>query len=647
MLALGLVLSTTVQRLIVDRYLSTTADSAELTISSVAGVVLSDPGLEASVVKSGPGLFASLVHSMLGMVVYSPDGSVAYVEPGVPTPPRGVVPSAVRAALRSGQPSAELTDHVPPSVHLQAPAVELVIPIYQGRGILGLAHAYSSATALEQGISAGVTRANLEIGAGLGLLWLLLFPVVLSASRRLRRQALFDSLTGLANRDLFADRLNQAMAAAGRRGEKVGLLLLDLDRFKEVNDGLGHQHGDQLLRQVAGVLGAAVRRTDTLARLGGDEFAVVMTGLRSQAEALDGAQRLAGVLEAPIVIDGVALTPQASIGMSLYPDHGDDADGLLGKADMAMYSAKADHRPLALYAAERDFSIPARLALVTELRTALAGEEIICYYQPLARMSDWETFGVEALVRWNHPTRGLVSPAEFLPIAEQAGLMDALTGRVLQVALAQCRRWLDQGLDLTVAVNLSARSLRDPRLPDTVFAALETAGVPAANLELEITEDALLEDPVQAKAVLEILAGRGVRLALDDFGTGYSSLAYLSHLPIDKVKIDRAFLADRDDEMNEKIVQTIIELGRRLGMQVLAEGVESAEMWDRLRDLGCPQAQGFFYARPMPADQLTEWPPLRRLRHSETRTGRQSSSWGTRTSGSSREPGPGSRIREH
>ena len=565
LLGLGLVLSSTVQHLIEERYLSTTADAAQLTFSSVASIVLSDPGLEHQVVSAGPGEFQLLASSMSGLIVFGPDGSVLFSEPGASRPAKATMPAMVRTALRTGRPMASLTHRVPAGVNLRGPAVELAIPIVQGRKVLGAVRAYNSATELEAGIAAGVTRANLEIGVGLGLLWLLLFPVVLSAFRRLRRQALYDSLTGLANRDLFADRLSIAMATADRR-------------------------------------------SDTLARLGGDEFAVVLTGIRSEEQAMVGARRLAAALEVPIVIDGVAVTPQASVGMSIFPDHGIEADGLLGKADIAMYAAKADRQPIAVYAPERDFSMPARLALVTELRTALAGEEIICHYQPLALMADYRTFGVEALVRWEHPTRGLIVPSEFLPVAEQAGLMGALTQRVLRVAMAQCRQWLDQGLDLTVAVNLSARSLRDPGLPDAVFAVLRETGVPAANLELEITEDALLDDPVMAKVLLEALAARGVGLALDDFGTGYSSLAYLSHLPINKVKIDRAFLSDSEDVMNERIVETIIELGRRLGMQVLAEGVETAEIWERLHRLGCPQAQGFFYARPMPAHQLAAWP---------------------------------------
>jgi diguanylate cyclase (GGDEF)-like protein len=616
LLALGLVLSTTVHQLIEDRYLSTTAESAELTVSSATTVVLSDPSLEAKVVKAGPGAFAALVDSLRGIVVYSPDGSLAYSEPGVAKPaPHTVLPAIVRSALRSGRPAAVLTDQVPPGVHLSRPAIELGIPVRQNGKTLAVALAYTSASELESGIAAGVTRANLEIGAGLLLLWLLLFPVVLNASRRLRRQALHDSLTGLANRDLFNDRLSQAMAFAARRGEKVGLLLLDLDRFKEVNDGLGHQHGDQLLRQVAVALGSTVRSTDTLARLGGDEFAIVLTGINTEEEAVAAALRMTGTLESPIVIDGVAVTPQASIGLSLFPDHGSDADTLLGKADIAMYSAKADRQSVAVYARERDFSMPARLGLVTELRRALAAEEIICHYQPLARMTDSETFGVEALVRWQHPERGLLGPGEFLPTAEQAGLMGALTERVLAVATRQGRAWLDAGLDLTVAVNLSARSLRDPSLPDMVFGILEQAGLPADRLELELTEDALLEDPDQAKTLLEALAAGGVRLSLDDFGTGYSSLAYLSHLPIAKVKIDRAFLSDRDDVMNQRIVETIIELGRRLDMQVLAEGVETPESWQRLRELGCPEAQGFFYARPMGPEQLSTWLSQRRRTH--------------------------------
>jgi len=621
MFALGFGLSATVSNLIKSRYLSTYTQTADLNLNSLASLVVADQQLQDSFAKNGGSVVASMMAAdrqaatLAGLAVYEPDGTVVFSAGGQPTGKRVPLPALVRAAFGNGQSTSAFVDSTPAPLHLASPDVELAIPIRIGNTVPVVVHAYSSASDLYAAISTGERRANLVLAAGLGLLWLILFPVVLSASRRLRRQAddnaylaLHDSLTGLPNRDLFADRLNHAMAEAARRGEMVGLLLLDLDRFKEVNDGLGHQHGDALLRRVAVLLLSELRASDTLARLGGDEFGVVLTGIHSTSEARDGANRLVTALEAAVSVNGVDVTPQGSGGLVLYPEHGSDVDTLLSKADMAMYAAKDAHSGVEVYSPERDFSLPARLALVTELRHALDEDEILCHYQPLARMIDGQVWGVEALVRWAHPTRGLVAPVEFLAVAEQAGLMNVLTRRVLSVALRQSREWRDAGLDLVVAVNLSARSLRDPGLPSMVFAALAEAGVAPNRLELEITEDALLEDPAHAKLILEELAGGGIRISLDDFGTGYSSLAYLSGLPVDKVKIDRAFLAEIDsDHTNEKIVEAVIGLGRQLGMDVLAEGVETAETWDRLVRMGCPEAQGYYLARPMPGSDLAGW----------------------------------------
>jgi len=625
---LGLVLSATMRQVVQNRYLSTYAQTSDLTINSLASIVVATPGLADSFENASPnsansaaGVLQSMIAadretaSLAGLVAFDPQGDVVFSSNASLEGKRSAAPPSVTKAFKSGLTVADFVSAAPRSLHLNGEVVELAVPIRIGKTIPVVVHAYSSAAGLNSSISAGVLRVNWVLGAGLAVLWLILFPVVISASRRLRRQssenahlALHDSLTGLANRNLFADRLSHAIAEARRRDEKVGLLLLDLDRFKEVNDSLGHQEGDRLLCQIAEALVGAVRDHDTIARLGGDEFAVILTGVKDIDDALVAARRVSSVLEVPLDFNGVAVTPQASMGIAFYPDNGHDGDTLLVKADIAMYSAKANRQDLCLYDPDKDMSASARLGLVTELRRALVHDEIICHYQPLARMIDKGVWGVEALVRWEHPTRGTLSPAEFLPVVEQAGLIDSLTRRVLAVALAQCRSWRDDGLDLVVAVNLSARSLRDPALPDLIFDALSVAGVPPDRLELEITEEALLEDPTQAKIMLETLAAGGIHIALDDFGTGYSSLAYLSHLPVSKVKIDRAFLQDMGrDEMSEKIVATVIDLGRRLGMDVLAEGVETSEVWDRLVGLGCPQAQGYYLARPMPPDAMRDW----------------------------------------
>ena len=621
LMLLGLVLSATVRNVIQDRYLSTYAQTTDVTINSLASVIASVPEIQANFLKSGNSTLAQLISdnpqtaSLVGVTFLDPNGKVIFSSIPSLANKQISLPAIDATALRRGDQVARFVAAAPSSVHLSGPAVELAVPVRVGKTTFGVFHAYSSATSLDQGIAAGVRRVNWILAGGLALLWLTLFPVVLSASRRLRRQAkenahlaLHDTLTGLANRDLFSDRLSKAIATSRRRGDKVGLLLLDLDRFKEVNESLGHKEGDRLLCYVAEALAGAVREQDTIARLGGDEFAIVLTGIDDTEGALLAANRVSAVLETPLDFDGVPVTPQASMGLCLFPDHGGDGATLLARADIAMYTAKANHQDLYLYEPEKDLSGSSRLGLVTELRRALRNDELVCHYQPLVRMPDKGLWGVEALVRWNHPTRGLLAPIEFLPVVEQSGLIDALTQRVLHVALAQCRAWREDGLDLVVAVNLSARSFRDAGLPEMVFAALLEAGVPPDRLELEITENSLLEDPAQAKLLLEALADGGISISLDDFGTGYSSLSYLSHLPVGKVKIDRAFLQELgEDDLSEKIVASVIDLGKRLGMVVLAEGVETVDVWDLLVAMGCPQAQGYYLARPMPGEELMDW----------------------------------------
>jgi len=428
------------------------------------------------------------------------------------------------------------------------------------------------------------------------------------AEEALRRQALHDALTGLPNRTLLHDRLEQALCAAARDTGVVALLLFDLDRFKEVNDTLGHHAGDLLLQEVAARVRGALRASDTVARLGGDEFAVVLPGADAAA-AVTATHTLLAVLAPPITLDGQALACTASIGIALAPTHGTDVATVLRRADVAMYVAKRAGGGYAVYDLAHDQHSPTRLTLETELRAALAAGALVLHYQPTVNVRSGRADRVEALVRWPHPQHGLIPPDQFIPLAEQTGLIVPLTYWVLETALRQCQAWERGGLRLGVAVNLSARALHDAQLPSTLAWLLRRYAVAPGALTLEITESALMIDPDQARVMLERLAALGVQLAIDDFGTGYSSLGYLKHLPVDEVKIDKSFVQSMSHTVTKDsaIVRSIIELGHNLGLVVVAEGVEDHGAWERLRAAGCDVAQGYYMGRPVPAPDLERW----------------------------------------
>jgi diguanylate cyclase (GGDEF)-like protein len=450
------------------------------------------------------------------------------------------------------------------------------------------------------------------LAGGLLLLFGLLFKIVASASRALSRQAdenheqaRHDGLTGLPNRTLLYE---HAAVALGRFGEPhVGVLLIDLDRFKEVNDALGHDCGDQLLVEVAGRMRREVREQDMLARLGGDEFAVLLMEADATS-AREVSRRLLRVLERPFNVRGFAVQLEASIGIALHPDHGSDVTELIQRADVAMYEAKRRHTGAELYDAERDPHTPERLTLLGELRRAIDEDELVLHYQPQISLISGEVIGAEALVRWQHPERGLLGPGEFLPLAERTASIRALTLWVLDNALRQCREWLDAGLDLSVAVNIAGPNVSDGSIPGAIAELLEYWRVPPGRLELEISESTVMTDPRRAEDVLGRLDAMGVRLSLDDFGTGHSSLGYLRRLPLDRVKIDRSFVMNMDESENDvAIVRSTIDLARNLGLETVAEGVETATAEGALTELGCPVAQGFFIGRPMPTDAFARW----------------------------------------
>jgi diguanylate cyclase len=430
-----------------------------------------------------------------------------------------------------------------------------------------------------------------------------------------RHEALHDPLTSLPNRVLFRDRVEQAVRAEGWEHDQGAVLLLDLDRFKEVNDALGHHHGDALLQQLAARLRASVRTSDTVARLGGDEFAVLLPRVDGSDGAQAVARKLLDVLAEPFLVEGIELDVHGSVGMAVWPEHSRDADELLRRADVAMYAAKHARAGFAVYNAGRDQNTPKRLSLLGQLRRAIDQGELVLHYQPQVEMRTGKAPTVEALVRWQHPTDRLLAPGEFIPLAERTGLIEPLTTWVVRAALDHCRRWRDAGHDLAVAVNVSASSLLDPRLPNRVATLLDETGVPPRSLILELTESSIMTDPTRALAVLSRLHGLGVRLAIDDFGTGYSSMAYLGNLPVDELKIDRSFVSRMHTGGSHRmIVRSTLELGHQLGMHVVAEGVEEPAAWRDLAALGCDFAQGFLLARPMPALELDAWlaqPPRR------------------------------------
>jgi diguanylate cyclase (GGDEF)-like protein/PAS domain S-box-containing protein len=427
------------------------------------------------------------------------------------------------------------------------------------------------------------------------------------AQESLEHQANHDALTGLPNRVLLQDRLQQAILAGRRSQTPVSLLMMDLDSFKEINDTFGHQAGDALLQQLGPRLRQHLRDSDTVARLGGDEFAIVLPGTDVRA-ALEVCRKIRQALEVPFTIERLPLQVSGSIGIAIYPQHGDDADTLLQRVDIAMYVSKRTGGDPAIYDAQADQHSAARLTLITELRRAVEQQELVLHYQPVVSLRSGLVTGMEALVRWPHQQRGLVPPAEFIPIAERTGIIKPLTNWVLETALRQSTRWFRAEYLVTMSVNLSVRNLLDPELPKIVADLFDTTGADPHRLKLEVTESVIMADPTRAMHNLSRLRELGVRFSIDDFGTGYSSLAYLQRLAVDEVKIDKSFVIGLPgSSSSQAIVKTAAELGHNLGFEVVAEGVEDRRTWDTLAALGCDLAQGYFISKPMPAEQAQEW----------------------------------------
>ena len=424
---------------------------------------------------------------------------------------------------------------------------------------------------------------------------------------RLKYLAQYDPLTNLPNRNLLYERMEQALVSSRHESKPLALILMDLDHFKEINDTIGHHAGDLLLQQVGLRLQGALRKTDTVARLGGDEFGVLLPGVDEEGATL-AARQLLKALEPPFVIGELTMHARASIGIAFFPTHGEDRDTLMRRADIAMYLAKQSANGYAVYSPEHDSYSPERLALIAELHRTIDNNQLFLAYQPKINLGTGTITGLEALARWQHPKIGLIPPDQFIPMAERTGFIKSLTLWGLKAALSQSRYWLQHGVGVPVSVNLSARILHDGGFLDRMEELLESYGIAPEQLELEITESVIMTDPAHALDILTRISRMGVGLSIDDFGTGYSSLAYLKKLPVNAVKIDKSFVIHMiKDQSDAQIVRSTIELAHNLGLKVIAEGIETREVWDRLVALGCDEGQGYYMSRPIAAPEMTQW----------------------------------------
>jgi diguanylate cyclase (GGDEF)-like protein len=494
--------------------------------------------------------------------------------------------------------------------------LEQGVRIVPGGPIIAVVISYAALGPTRRQAAADGRTIILILAAGLLVLWLAVFRLVVGAAKALRResnrnayQATHDALTALPNRMLLRDRTEQAMRNSRRNGSHVALVVIGLNRFRELNDTLGHALGDVLLKQIGPRLQDHLRESDTVGRLGGDEFAVMLADLPTPGAALAVAEKLNVAIQQPFVLDGLTVDVDCSAGIATHPDHGESFDDLLQHADIAMDVAKRERLGVVVYAIEFDTYRPDQLTLLADLRQAVEQTgQIVVHYQPQAELATGKILGVEALVRWQHPTNGLIPPDDFIPLAEHTGIIRPLTWLVLRSALTQNREWARAGLFLRVSVNVSPRCLLEPDFADNVSKLLAEIGVPAERLELELTETSIMNDPDHAGRVLHDLARRGIRLSIDDFGTGYSSMAYLKMLPVHELKIDRAFIENMDTNANDAaLVRYSLDLARNLEVTVVAEGVETRAVWQLLTDLGCAAAQGYYLSRPMPAGAVAAW----------------------------------------
>ncbi len=507
------------------------------------------------------------------------------------------------------------------------PLVEVYVPLrFTATGSpAGAFEIYLSYRPIAATISRDKRMIALLIFSGLALLWAILFRIVARASRTLSRQAeendhlaRYDQLTGLPNRTLFIERVSDALIRRARseQAHGVAVLLVDLDGFKEINDTLGHTNGDAVLCEVARRLGAELLPETVLARLGGDEYGILHPRVDDGSHALLIAARVQSSLERSIEVEGVTLNIEASIGIAAVPEHAENLDTLLQRADLALDRAKSNRSRVETYSPEHNHFDTARLTLLGQVRAAVDRGEFVLHYQPKLDLRSGRPTGVEALLRWQHPEHGLLAPVEFIPLIEQTALIGPITLHVIDRALEQLTLWRALGLNLAVSVNLSARNLLDPELPRQIEILLHRHATKPEELVVEVTESATMADPERAVRVLEALRASGVGVSIDDFGTGHASIAYLTRLPATELKIDRSFITGMcENARDEAIVRSTIDLARHLDLHVVAEGIETPAVLERLAGLGCDTAQGYLIAKPLSGEQLTAW----LLRHAATR----------------------------
>lgn len=582
--------------------------------SPVAGesyaVGVLDPGVHEAVTAS-VAAFAGLQRLRL----WSADGTMLYDSTSDTTGfPDG---DRLDAATRDGRPDARVITEVRGEEFggTELTMLDVYVPVEADGTMLGAAEVMLDYTATADAVSSATRTVTIVVAAGLALLWLLLFRTVRNTSRRLQssamenaRLALLDSLTGLPNRRMLADRLARAIDASRLDGTHLGLALLDVDRFKDINDSLGHDRGDELLEQVAVRLRGALRQEDVVARLGGDEFAIMLSDVRTvdNAEAL--ARRVRALFVPPFTLGDMALHVDTSIGVACLPDHAQDASSLMRMADVAMYTAKTHRLGVSVYSPEEDDSSPARLVLLGDLHRALrVDDELAMHYQPKIDLRTGRTVGLEALMRWQHPTRGMLPPDLFIPLAEQSGLIHDLTRYALTMCVAQLAVWREIAEPVPVAVNLSAHDVTSGAVVDVIEGLLRLHDVDPGLLEVEITETALVTDPSRVVPVLQRLSETGVHVAIDDFGIGNTSISQLRDLPVHGLKIDRLFVSDlapNGREGSQVVVKAMVDLAHSFGLQVVAEGVEDPATAEALRRLTVDQAQGYLYSRPVAPDSL-------------------------------------------
>ena len=561
-----------------------------------------DAGLKR--VREGNGVTRVIVRDRNGRTFYSDDHSLIGRTSGASTGSS----SALDGVLTSQFETVEGTGEV----------LKVFVPLSLGESQpAGATELWLPSEPITASIDRQSGRITMVLGFGLFFLWLTLLVVVTQASARLRNQAqakeelaLSDPLTGLPNRAMFQDLVQNTFQQAGRRKKAAAVMLMDLDRFKDVNDTLGHHNGDLLLQRIGSRLDSVLRNTATVARLGGDEFAILLPDIADRQAVIPVVRRVLKVLEEPVVVGGLALQVEASLGVAMFPEHGRTVDAVMRAADVAMYVTKEQRSGYEFYdEGQHEHRHDAgRLALIGELRRAMDETELVLHYQPKVDLRTGKAKGVEALARWHHPERGLLSPDEFIPLAERSNLLRPMTLYLVDTALRQCNAWRARGIEVSVAVNLSMQNMLDLRLPNDIARLLTSWRLPAGSLELEITESTIMADHRRATTLLARLSKMGVRLSIDDFGTGYSSLAYLQELPVDAIKIDKSFVMDMStDEGNATIVQSTIDLGHNLHLEVVAEGVETQSAYDKLAALGCDYAQGYFLSKPLSPEKMTIW----------------------------------------